>query len=68
MIPLRGHTYVDFAQRNLPVVSVLVVLGIISVAVAGALNLAPPCSGSSRGTRPPRRSEKPRCGSVVASR
>ncbi|ACC42777.1 conserved hypothetical transmembrane protein [Mycobacterium marinum M] len=41
LIPLRGHTYVDFAQRNLPVVSVLVVLGIISVAVAGALILAP---------------------------
>lgn len=41
LIPLRGHTYVDFAQRNLPVVSVRVVLGIISVAVAGALTLAP---------------------------
>lgn len=41
LIPLRGHTYVDFAEKNLPVVVLLVVSGTISVAVAGAVTLAP---------------------------
>ncbi len=41
LIPLRGHTYVDFAEKNMALVSVLVVLGTVGVAVGGALLLAP---------------------------
>jgi adenylate cyclase len=41
LIPLRGHTSVDFAEKNTPAVVVLVVLGTISVAVGGVLSLAP---------------------------
>lgn len=41
LIPLRGHTYVDFAQKNMAAVLVLVVLGIIGVALGGVLILAP---------------------------
>jgi adenylate cyclase len=40
LIPLRGHTSVDFAETNTTAVVVLVVLGTISVAVGGALSLA----------------------------
>ena len=45
LIPLRGHTSAsasaDFAQKNTATVAVLVTLGIIAVAVGGALILAP---------------------------
>ena len=41
LIPLRGHTSVDFAERNTTAVVVLVVLGTISVAIADVLSLAP---------------------------
>jgi adenylate cyclase len=45
LIPLRGHTSiatnVDFAQKNTTTVVVLVALGIVSVAVAGVVSLAP---------------------------
>ncbi|HUH71533.1 MAG TPA: adenylate/guanylate cyclase domain-containing protein [Mycobacterium sp.] len=45
LIPLRGHTSVaanvNFAEKNTAVVVALVALGIISVAVAGVLSLAP---------------------------
>ena len=45
LIPLRGHTSVaanaDFAEKNTTTVVVLVVLGIVSVAVAGVRSLAP---------------------------
>ncbi len=45
LIPLRGHTSVaanvDFAQKNTAVVVVFVGLGIVSVATAGVLSLAP---------------------------
>jgi adenylate cyclase len=41
LIPLRGHTYVDFAAKNTPTVIVMVVFGTIGVAVAGALSLVP---------------------------
>jgi adenylate cyclase len=45
LIPLRGHTSiatnVDFAQKNTTTVVVLVTLGIVSVAVAGVVSLAP---------------------------
>src|SRR5581483_2756351 len=45
LIPLRGHTSVganaDFARQNTVPVVLLVVLGIVSVAVAGAVSLAP---------------------------
>ena len=45
LIPLRGHTSiatnVDFAQRNTTTVLVLVALGIVSVAVAGVVSIAP---------------------------
>ncbi|ETW21720.1 cyclase, partial [Mycobacterium gastri 'Wayne'] len=41
LIPLRGHTYVDFAEKNMALVSVLVVLGTVGVAVGGVLLLAP---------------------------
>jgi len=45
LIPLRGHTAVaadvDFVQKNTVVVVVLVALGIVGVAVAGVLCLAP---------------------------
>jgi adenylate cyclase len=45
LIPLRGYTSdaanVDFARNNTTLVVVLVTLGIITVVVAGVLNLAP---------------------------
>lgn len=41
LVPLRGHTYVDFAEKNMVLVSVLVVLGTVGVAVGGVLLLAP---------------------------
>ena len=45
LIPLRGHTSVAannyFAEKNTATVLVLVALGIVGVAVGGALNLAP---------------------------
>jgi adenylate cyclase len=44
LIPLRGlsvATNVDFAEKNTAAVVVLVALGIVGVAVAGVLNLAP---------------------------
>jgi adenylate cyclase len=41
LIPLRGHTSVHFAEKNLAAVLVLVVLATIAVAVAGAFNLVP---------------------------
>ncbi|MFZ1178025.1 MAG: adenylate/guanylate cyclase domain-containing protein [Mycobacterium sp.] len=45
LIPLRGHTSVganvDFAEKNTPVVVVLVGLGTIGVAVAGVMSLRP---------------------------
>ena len=45
LIPLRGHTSaatnVDFAEKNTAMVVLLVVLGIVGVAVAGMLSLAP---------------------------
>ena len=45
LIPLRGHTSVAannyFAENNTAAVLVLVALGIVGVAVGGALNLAP---------------------------
>jgi adenylate cyclase len=41
LIPLRGHTSVDFAEKNTIAVVLLVVLGIISVAVGDVLSLAP---------------------------
>jgi len=41
LIPLRGHTSVDFAEKNTIAVVLLVVLGIISVAGGDVLSLAP---------------------------
>ncbi|MEB4211995.1 adenylate/guanylate cyclase domain-containing protein [Mycobacterium sp. 94-17] len=45
LIPLRGHTSVganaDFARQNTVTVVLLIVLGIVSVAVGGAVSLAP---------------------------
>ncbi|OBG37739.1 adenylate/guanylate cyclase domain-containing protein [Mycobacterium sp. E3198] len=45
LIPLRGHTSVaanvDFAEKNTAVVLVLVALGIVGVAAAGAVTLRP---------------------------
>lgn len=45
LIPLRGHTSVgvnaDFARQNTGPVLALIALGIVGVAVAGALSLAP---------------------------
>ena len=45
LIPLRGHTSVaanvDFAEKNTTIVLVLVAVGIVSVAVAGVVSLAP---------------------------
>ncbi len=41
LIPLRGHTSVAFAEKNTIAVAVLVVLGTIGVAIAGALCLRP---------------------------
>ncbi|WP_099188512.1 adenylate/guanylate cyclase domain-containing protein [Mycobacterium pseudokansasii] len=41
LIPLRGHTYVDFVEKNMALVSVLVVLGTVGVAVGGVVLLAP---------------------------
>jgi adenylate cyclase len=56
LIPLRGHTSVaanvDFAERNTTTVVVLVVLGIVSVAVAGVLSLAPTLRWYAAGIEP----------------
>jgi adenylate cyclase len=41
LIPLRGHTSIDFAERNTTAVVVLVVLGTISVAIGDIVSLAP---------------------------
>jgi class 3 adenylate cyclase len=45
LIPLRGHTSVaadvDFVEKNTAVMVALVALGIVGVAVAGSLSLAP---------------------------
>lgn len=45
LIPLRGHTSVsanaDFAEKNTPLLLILVSLGTIGVAAAGVANLAP---------------------------
>ncbi|MEB3980447.1 adenylate/guanylate cyclase domain-containing protein [Mycobacterium sp. 663a-19] len=45
LIPLRGHTSAavdaDFAQKNTTTVIVLVALGVVGVAVAGVVSLAP---------------------------
>ncbi|ORA67678.1 adenylate/guanylate cyclase domain-containing protein [Mycobacterium heidelbergense] len=45
LIPLRGHTSVavnmGFGEKNTAVVAVLVALGVVGVAVAGAVSLAP---------------------------
>ncbi|VBA41777.1 Adenylate cyclase 2 [Mycobacterium attenuatum] len=58
LVPLRGHTYVDFAERNMAVVLVLVALGVIAVAVGGVLILAPSARWFVRGDEPtPRQRE-----------
>lgn len=41
LVPLRGHTYTDFAEKNMAGVLVLMALGVCFVAVAGAMSLAP---------------------------
>jgi len=41
MIPLRGNTSIDFAEKNTAVVTLLVVLGICGVALAGVVSIAP---------------------------
>lgn len=41
LIPLRGHTYVNFAEKNMAAVLVLVGLGVLGVATAGVLILTP---------------------------
>src|SRR5262245_57891616 len=41
LVPLRGQTYTDFAEKNMARVVILIVLGTIFVAVAGAVSLAP---------------------------
>ncbi len=41
LIPLRGHTYLDFVQKNMGAIVALLVLGAIGVAVGGALLLFP---------------------------
>jgi adenylate cyclase len=56
LIPLRGHTAVaadvDFAEKNTTTVVVLVALGIVSVAVAGAFSLAPTLRWYGTGAEP----------------
>jgi adenylate cyclase len=52
LIPLRGHTSVGFAEKNTPTVAVLIVLGIISVAVAGVLSIAPTLRWFAAGKEP----------------
>jgi adenylate cyclase len=56
LIPLRGHTSVsadsDFAARNTTTVLVLVGLGIVGVAVAGAVSLAPTLRWYAAGEEP----------------
>lgn len=55
LIPLRGHTSVadvDFAQKNTTVVVVLVAVGIIGVAVAGVVSLAPSLEWYAAGKEP----------------
>ncbi|OOK79108.1 polysaccharide deacetylase family protein [Mycobacterium kansasii] len=68
LVPLRGHTYVDFAEKNMVLVSVLVVLGTVGVAVGGVLLLAPTLRWFVPATSPPRSSESPRSSSAAASR
>lgn len=41
MIPLRGHTSIGFAEKNMPAVVMVCVLGTICVAVAGVLSMVP---------------------------
>jgi adenylate cyclase len=41
LLPLRGHTSVNFGLRNSALLVVLVVLSTVGVAVAGAVSLAP---------------------------
>lgn len=56
LIPLSGHTSIaanaDFAEKNTAAVVLLVALGIVGVAVAGALNLAPTLSWYVAGDEP----------------
>ena len=52
LIPLRGHTSVGFAEKNTPTVAVLIVLGIISVAVAGVVSIAPSLRWFAAGKEP----------------
>jgi adenylate cyclase len=56
LIPLRGQTSVaanvDFAQKNTPVVVVLVGLGVVCVAVAGVVSLAPTLRWYAAGDEP----------------
>ena len=58
LVPLRGHTSVganaDFAQNNMAVVMMLVVSGIIGVAVAGILSVAPTVRWYASGAEPDR--------------
>jgi adenylate cyclase len=52
LIPLRGHTSVGFAEKNTPTVAVLIVLGIICVAVAGVVSIAPTVRWFAAGKEP----------------
>jgi len=52
LIPLRGHTSVGFAEKNTSTVVVLVVLGTISVAVAGVVTLVPTLRWFAAGEEP----------------
>ncbi len=56
LIPLRGHTTIgtktDFAEKNTAALVVLVALGTVSVAVAGAVSLAPTLRWYVRGDEP----------------
>ena len=56
LIPLRGQTSVaanvDFAEKNTPVVVVLVGLGVVGVAVAGVVSLAPTLRWYAAGDEP----------------
>lgn len=56
LIPLRGHTSVaadvDFAQKNTTTVVMLVTAGIIGVAVAGVVSLAPSLEWYAAGKEP----------------
>jgi adenylate cyclase len=56
LIPLRGRTSiaanVDFAEKNTTTVVLLVVLGIVSVAVAGVVSLAPTLRWYAAGKEP----------------